>query len=100
MKYYQELYLKCDILLLANMFEKYRKNISKNYGLHPNHYLSAPGLSWDAVLKMTKIELKLIPDPDMYISFQKGTRGGIYYNSNRHCIDNNKYLKSYDVKQE
>ena len=100
MKYYQELYLKCDILLLANVFEKYRKNISKNYGLHPNHYLSAPGLSWDAVLKMTKIELKLIPDPDMYISFQKGTRGGIYYNSNRHCIDNNKYLKSYDVKQE
>ena len=100
MKYYHELYLKCNILLLANVFEKYRKNISKNYGLHPNHYLSAPGLSWDAVLKMTKIELKLIPDPDMYIFFQKGTRGGIYYNSNRHCIDNNKYLKSYDVEQE
>ena len=52
------------------------------------------------MLKMTKIELKLIPDPDMYIFFQKGTRGGIYYNSNRHCIDNNKYLKSYDVEQE
>ena len=100
MKYYHELYLKCDILLLANVFEKYRKNISKNYGLHPNHYLSEPGLSWDAVLKMTKIELKLIPDPDMYIFFQKGTRGGIYYDSNRHCIDNNKYLKSYDVEQE
>ena len=49
---------------------------------------------------MTKLELKLIPDHDMYIIFQKGTRGGIYYISNRHCIDNNKYLKSYDVKQE
>ena len=99
MKYYHELYLKSGILLLA-VFEKYRKNISKNYGLHPNHYLSAPGLSWDAMLKMTKIELKLIPDPDMYIFFQKGTRGGIYYIFNRHCIDNNKYFKSYDVKQE
>ena len=100
MKYYHYLYLKCDILLLANMFEKYRMNISKNYRLHSSHYLSAPGLSWDAMLKMTKIELKLIPDPDMHIFFQKGTRGGIYYISNRHCIDNNKYLKSYDVKQE
>ena len=94
------MYLKYDILLLANEFEKYRKDISKNYGLHPSHCLTEPGLYWDAMLKMTKIELKLIPDHGMYIIFQKGTRGGIYYISNRHCIDNNKYLKSYDVKQE
>ena len=39
-----------------------------------SHYLSAPGLSWDAMLKMTKIELELIPDPDMYIFFENGTR--------------------------
>ena len=55
MKYYHDLYLRCEILQLANVFEKYKKNISKNYGLCPSHYLSSPGLSWDAILKMTKI---------------------------------------------
>ena len=62
--------------------------------------MSTPGLSWDAMLKMIKIELELIPDPDMYIFFQKGTRGGISYIANRYSKANNKYLKSYDPKQE
>ena len=56
-KDYHNLYLKCDVLLLADVFEKFRNNSLKNYGLCPSHYLSAPGLSWDAMLKMTKIEL-------------------------------------------
>ena len=59
MKYYHDLYSKCDILLLANVFKKYRKIIPKNYGLYPSHYLSAPSLSWDAMLKMTKLNLNL-----------------------------------------
>ena len=50
--------------------------------------------------KMTKIELELIPDPDMYIFFEKGTRGDISYISNRYSKTNDKYLKSYDPKQE
>ena len=50
--------------------------------------------------KMTKIELALIPDPDMYILFEKGTRGGISYIFNRCSKGNNKYLKSYDPKQK
>ena len=58
-------------LLLANVLEKFGNNGLKNYWLYPSHYLSTP------VLEMTKIELKLIPDPDMYILFEKGTRGGI-----------------------
>ena len=49
---------------------------------------------------MTKIELELIRDPDMYIFFEKGTRGGISYISNRYSKANNKYLKSYDAKEE
>ena len=61
--------------------------------------MSTQGLSWDAMLKMTKIELELIPDPDMYIFFEKGTRGGIYV-SNRYSKASNKHLKSYDPKQE
>ena len=83
MKDYHDLYLNCDVLLLADAFEKLRINSLKNYGLCPSHYLRAPGLSWNAMLKMTKIELELIPGPDMDIFFEKGIRGGISYISNR-----------------
>ena len=65
MKDYSDLYLKCDVLLLADVFEKFRNNSLKNYGLCSSHYLSAPGLSRDAMLKMTKNKLELIPDPDI-----------------------------------
>ena len=98
MKDYHDLYLKCDFLLLANVFQKFRNNSLKNYGLYPSHYLSAPGLTWDVILKITKIKLELIPG--MYIFFEKCTKGGISYISNRYSKANNKYLKSYDPKQE
>ena len=71
MKDYYELYLKCDALLLADIFEKIRNNSFKNYGLCPSYYLSAPTLSWDAMLNMTKVELECIPDTDMHIFFEK-----------------------------
>ena len=51
------------------------------------------------MLNMTKLEIKLIPYPDMYIFFEKGTRSGVSYISNRHSKANKKYLKSYDPKQ-
>ena len=66
MKDYHDLYLKYDLLLLADVFQKFRNNSLKNYGLFQGHYLSTPGLSWDAMLKQIKIELKLIPDTDMF----------------------------------
>ena len=53
------LYLKYDVLLLADVFEKFRNNSLKNYGLCPSHYFSAPALSWDTMLNLTKIELDL-----------------------------------------
>ena len=62
--------------------------------------MSGPGLRWDAMLKMTNIELELIPDPDVYIFFEKGTRGGVSCISNRHSKANNKYLKYYNPKEE
>ena len=77
MKDYHDLYLKSDVLLLADVFEKFRNNTLKNYGLCSSHYLRAPGVSLDAMLEMKKIKLELITDPDMYIFFEKGTRGGI-----------------------
>ena len=62
--------------------------------------MSTPGLSWDAMFKMTKIELELIPDHGIYIFFENGTRSGISYISNRYSKSKNKYLKSYDLKEE
>ena len=99
MKDYHDLYLKGGVLLLA-VFEKYRNNNLKNYGLCPSDHLVAPGLSWDAVFKITKIEVELIPDPDMYMFFEKGTRSKISYVLNNYRKANNKYLESYDWKQE
>ena len=68
--------------------------------IFPSHYLSTPGLIWNAMVKMTKIEVEFIPDPDMYIFFEKGIRGGFSYICIRYSKDNNKCLKSYDPKQE
>ena len=85
-------------MLLVDVFEKFKNNSLKSYGLCPSHYLSTPGLSWDAMLEMTKIELELILGPDMYMFFKKFTRGGIPYISNRYSKANNKCLKSYDSK--
>ena len=59
-----------------------------------------PGLNLDAMLKMTKIELELFLDPDMYIIFEKGIRGRISYICNRYSKANKKYLKSCDAEQE
>ena len=74
-KYYHDLNLKSDFLWLADVFEKFRNNSLKNYGLCPSNYLSEPAESWDVMLNMTKLELELFPDPDMYLFFEKNKRG-------------------------
>ena len=63
---YHDLYLKNDILLLADVFENLRKTCLQYYKLDPCHYFSSPGLSWDAILKMTDIKLELMADIDMF----------------------------------
>ena len=78
MKNYHDLHLKSDVLPLTYVFEKFRNNSLKNYGLYPSHYLSAPTLKWDVMLNMRKVELELIPDPEMYIVFEKGMRDGSF----------------------
>ena len=94
------LYLKCDILVLADVFEHFRNNRLKNYGLCWSHYLSAPTLIWIAMLIMIKVELELIPDADMYVFFEKAMRGGVSYVSKRYSKSNNNYLKFYDQIRE
>ena len=55
---YHDHYLKKDVLLLADVFEKFIDTCLKFYGLDPCHYFSSPGLSWDAMLKMTGVKLE------------------------------------------
>ena len=70
--------------------------LKKFYGLDPCHYFSSPGLSWDAMLKMTGMRLEKIVDIDMYLFIEKGLRGGISYIAKRYSEANNKYMKNYD----
>ena len=90
---YHDLYLRTDVLLLADVFENFRKTCLQYYRLDPCHYFSAPGLSWDALLRMTRINLDLITDIDMQLFIEKGMRGGISYIAHRHAEANNKYMK-------
>ena len=95
-KDYHDLYLKSDVLLLADVFENFRKTSLQHYQLDPCHYYTSPGLAWDACLKETKQELQLLHDYDMLMMFEKGIRGGITHISKRYSEANNKYMENYD----
>ena len=93
---YHDLYLKSEVLLLADVFESFRKTCLQYYKLDPCHYFTSPGLSWDAMLKMTNIKLELMTNVDMFQFIETGMRGGVSYIVNRYGIANNKYMKEYD----
>ena len=93
---YHDLYLTTDFLLLADVFENFRKTCLKHYKLDPCHYYTAPGLAWDACVKETRQELQLLKDYDMLMMFEQGIRGGISHISKRYASANNKYMKDFD----
>ena len=97
---YHDLYLEKDVLLLADVFEKFINTCLDYYGLDPCHYFSSPGLSWDAMLKMTKIELDLISNIAMHLFIKKRMRRGISFIAKRHSKANNKYMECYDSSKE
>ena len=96
---YHDHYLKKDVLLLADVFEKFIDRCMEFYGLDPCHYFSSSGLSWDAMLKMTDVELEKISDIDMYSFIEEGLRRGISCIAKRYAKANNKYMKVYDSKE-
>ena len=100
MGYYHGLFLKTDILLLVNVFEKFIKTCLDYYGLDPCHYFSSPGLHCDAMLKMTGIKLDLISDTDMHLFIENGMRGGMSYIYKRYSKANNKYMNCYESSKE
>ena len=85
---YHNLYLKADVLFLADVHEKFIKTCLDYYGLDPCHHFSSAGLSWDAMLKMTGVELELIQNINMHLFIEKGVRGGISYIAKRHSKAN------------
>ena len=81
---YHDLYLKTDVLLLRDVFEKFINACLKDYGLDPCNYISSPSLSWDPMLKMTGIQLEKIDNIDVYLFLEKGMEGGVSYISKRY----------------
>ena len=92
--------MQSDTLVLADVFNKFRNMCLKEYELDPAHFLSLPGLAWQACLKKTDIELELLADYDMLLMVEEGIRGGICHSIHRYAKANNKYMKNYDKNEE
>ncbi|KAL9958218.1 hypothetical protein ACROYT_G035203 [Oculina patagonica] len=93
---YHDLYVKTDVSLLADVFENFRKICLEQYGLDPANYYTSPGLSWDALLKKTGVQLELLTDSEMHLFVERGIRGGISMVSKRYAKANNPYVEGYD----
>ena len=97
---YHDLYVQSDTLLLADVFENFRNKCLEVYELDPAHFLSLPGLAWQACLKKTNIELELLTNYDMLLMVEEGIRGEICQSIHRYAKANNKYMENYDKNKE
>ena len=97
---YHDLYVKSDMLMLADIFEYLRNKSIEINELDPAHILSAPGLAWQESLRKTGIRLERLTDVDMLFILEKGIRGGICHAIYRYAKRNNKLMKNYDKNKE
>ena len=94
---YHDLFLKTDVLLLADVFENFRNMSLQYYELDPCNVFTTAGLAWNAMLKMTGVRLELLRDIDVHLYIEKGIRGGLAAISNRYAKANNPYIPDYDA---
>ena len=97
---HHDLYVQSDTLLLAYAFENFRNKCTEIYELDSAHFLSAPGIAWQAGFKKAGVRLKLLTDVDMLLIVKKGIRGGICHAIQRFAKANNKHMKNYDKNIE
>ena len=97
---YHDLYVKSDTLLLADVFENSRDINIRVYELDSAHFVSLPGLAWQACSKKTNIELEVLTDYDMLLMAEEGIRSGICYSIHQYAKANNKYMKNYNKDEE
>ena len=97
---YHDLYVRSDTLLLADIFENFRQSCLKSFELDPAHFVSLPGLVWQACFKKTNVELELLMDYDMLLMVEEGIRGGICHAIQRYAKVNDKYMNDYDKKKK
>lgn len=96
---YHDFYLLCDVLLLSDVFETFRDTCMSFYKLDPAHFFTAPGLSWQAALKMTDVKLELITDIDLHLFIEAGIRGGVSTITRRFAKSNIPGEAEYDPEQ-
>ena len=96
---YHDLYMTCDVLLLADVFEDFRNRCMRFYGLDPAHYYTSAGYSWDSMLKKTQVELELINDIDMHLFVEQGMRGGVSMITTKFAEANNIHMSTYDPEK-
>ena len=95
-KEYYSLYLKLDVLLLTDIVIHYKNTCLETYGLDPFWFITSPGLSWNAMLKSTKVELELIQDSTMFHFIKNAIRGGLSYIGVKYAKANNPDIQDYN----
>ena len=96
-----QFFLTCDVLLLSDVFEHFRKTLMNHYRFDPANYLAAPLLAWDAMLLHTRAKLDLISNADLLLMIEKMKRGGFCFGGNKRVVKANiKYMPDYDKNEE